>query len=300
MRPAAEAGLDAVTVVFVTYNSAHILPQALATLEPPAPRIIVVDNGSTDGTLDCVCRLQPQAERIALGRNLGFGRANNVALERVQTPFALLLNPDCRLAAGAVPALLAAAARYPDAAILAPRLYDAPGRLGLCYRPSFFRAQPATLIDPDGDVCSEFLTGAAMLLRMDAMRQVGFFDPWFFLYCEDDDLCLRVRAAGHSLVLVHDASVLHGVKASSAPAPKLAFRRAYCRTASKIYALGKHVGPAACARNAVGALLGGTAGLLLALIGANRERLLAAAGRVAAAAASPVLLRAPHCLDSTD
>ena len=80
------------------------------------------------------------------------------------------------------------------------------------------------MIDPEGDLCSEFLTGAAMLLDMAKLRaRVGFFDPWFFLYLEDDDLCLRVRAAGLSLVLVNDASVLHRVKQSSAPSRRLDF-----------------------------------------------------------------------------
>ncbi|HEX7385050.1 MAG TPA: glycosyltransferase family 2 protein, partial [Burkholderiaceae bacterium] len=205
-----------VTVVVVTYNSRAILRETLPPLAG-LPHLVVVDNASRDDTVASVRALAPRATLIEAGANLGFGRANNLALERVTTPYALLLNPDCLLQPGpreALEALLAAARRYPDAAILAPRLYDAPGVLGLCYRPAFWQAQPKTLLDPEGDVCSEFLTGAAMLLDMARLRAVGFFDPWFFLYLEDDDLCLRVRRAGHSLVLVHDATVLHRVKRS--------------------------------------------------------------------------------------
>jgi GT2 family glycosyltransferase len=213
----AQDALAQVTVIIVTYNSRGILRETLPRLAH-LPHLIVVDNASSDDTVATVRTLAPRANIVEAGANLGFGRANNLALEQVVTPYALLLNPDCFLHGGAIPALVAAARRYPDAAILAPKLYDAPGVLGVCYRPPFWAPQPKQLLEPEGDLCSEFLTGAAMLLDMAKMRAgVGFFDPWFFLYLEDDDLCLRVRRAGHSLVLMHDAQVEHHVRSSSPP-----------------------------------------------------------------------------------
>ena len=142
---------DQVTVVLVTYNSRRILPLALASLAG-LPHVTVVDNGSRDGTPALARELMPRAQVIEAGANLGFGRANNLALKQVTTPYALLLNPDCELQPGALAALLAATRRYPQAAIWAPKLYDAPGRLGLCYRPPFYAPQPRELIDPDGDL----------------------------------------------------------------------------------------------------------------------------------------------------
>src|SRR4051812_5635679 len=124
--------LDDVTVVLVTYNSARILAESLPPLA--GLRMIVVDNASSDDTVALVPKLAPRATVIRNERNLGFGRANNRALEQVRTPFALLLNPDCLMQPADVAALLAAAQRYPEAAIVAPKLFDAPGRLGLCYR----------------------------------------------------------------------------------------------------------------------------------------------------------------------
>jgi len=288
-----------VTVILVTYNSRHILPEVLPPLEGVA-QVIIVDNGSSDGTANLATQLLPEADVIELGRNIGFGGANNVALEKVETPFALLLNPDCVASPEAIEALLIAAARYPNAAILAPKLYDAPGQLGLCYRPRFYESQPRELHDPEGDLCSEFLTGAAMLLRMDVFRKIGFFDPWFFLYLEDDDLCLRARAAGYSLVLVHDACGSHRVKQSSKPSHKLVYRRAYCHTASKLYALNKHVGQGAYGRLRLRTLFGAPLALLGAILTFNRSRMLRSAARFVAAARAPYLLRKKHCMDSTD
>lgn len=284
-----------VTVVLVTYNSERILPAVL----PPLSRdlsLIVVDNASGDRSVETVRALAPHALVIENSRNRGFGRANNIALEQVRTPFALLLNPDCVIEPAAIERLLAAADRYPDAAILAPKLYDAPGKLGLCYRPHYFAPQPRGLLEPAGDLCSEFLTGAAMLLRMDTLRRVGFFDPWFFLYLEDDDLCLRVRRAGHSLVLVNDATALHGVRRSSAPSLALDFRRAYCLTLSKLYLFRKHVGAGRawreCARVFFSALL--TVPLHALLL--NRRLLIRSWARLCATSVAPWRLRASHCL----
>jgi N-acetylglucosaminyl-diphospho-decaprenol L-rhamnosyltransferase len=87
-------GLDQVTVIIVTYDSAHCiaaLSEALASL----PHVTVVDNASQDGTPAEVARLMPHANVIVNPVNLGFGAANNLGLDAVRTPYALLLNPDC-------------------------------------------------------------------------------------------------------------------------------------------------------------------------------------------------------------
>lgn len=290
---------DLVTVVLVTYNSRRILPLALASLAG-LPRVTIVDNGSRDGTPALARELMPHATVIEAGANLGFGRANNLALRQATTPYALLLNPDCELQPGAMDALLAAAQRYPEAAIWGPKVYDAPGRLGLCYRPPFFAPQPKVLIDPEGDLCTEFLTGAAMLLNLRLMREVGFFDEWFFLYFEDDDLCLRARRAGHPLLLVNDAHVLHRVKQSSAPSWKLVFRRAYAMTLSKFYVQRKHFGPSKVAGMVLRIGLGSLLSLPLQALSLNRERTMRTAGRLAAAVMAPSRLRARHCFESRD
>lgn len=291
MTPAAAS----ITVILVTYNSRHILPAALAPLAG-LPHVTVVDNGSSDGSAALARELLPQALVIEPQANLGFGRANNLALERVSTEFALLLNPDCVLQPGALDALLDATHRYPEAAIWGPKIYDAPGRLGLCYRPPYYAQQPQALVDPEGDLCTEFLTGAAMLLNMRLMRTVGFFDPWFFLYFEDDDLCLRARRAGHPLLLVNEAHVLHRVRQSSAPSWRLSYRRSLCMTLSKFYIQRKYFGAVQSNLTMLRIGFGSLLSLPLQLLGFNGERLMRGAGRLVAALIAPWRMRAAHCL----
>lgn len=297
--PPDSPGADAITVVLVTYNSRRVLPEVLASLAG-LPKLIVVDNASSDGSAALARELRPDAVVVEAGANLGFGRANNLALERIDGDLALLLNPDCVLQPGAIDALLAATVRHPEAAIWGPKLYDAPGVLGLCYRPPFYAPQPRTLIDPDGDLCTDFLTGAAMLLNLRLMRPVGFFDPWFFLYFEDDDLCLRARRAGHPLMLIHDAQVVHRVKQSSAPSLRLVYRRALCMTLSKFYIQRKYFGSVSSAAMILRVGLGSLLGLPLVALSLRRDRVLRQAGRLVAALRAPWRLRAAHCLPSTD
>lgn len=286
---------ERVTYVLVTYQSARILSRALPPLAA-APHIVVVDNGSRDGTTEMVKRLLPQARLVEAGANLGFGRANNLGLEQVRTSYALLLNPDCLLAPGALEELLAAAERYPDAAIVGPKLFDAPGVPSLSFRRAFYERQPKGVTEADGDLCADFLTGTAMLLNMATMRRIGFFDPWFFLYFEDDDLCLRVRRAGSSLVLAAQAVGEHLVQQSSPPSLRNRFRRIYCHTLSKIYIERKYLGRGRATRT----WLRMTAGSLLSLpvyaLALQRDRAWRQLARLWACVRAPARLRATRCM----
>lgn len=204
--------LDAVTVIVVTRESAHCLP-GLGPLLSRCPNVMVSDNGSSDGTAALSRRLWPHAIVLEHGRNLGFGAANNRALARVQTPFAFLLNPDCVIECAALERLLAMAEDLPQAAVLAPQLVSASGRLEVNYR------WPQNLWAPagpaaTGPTCVGFVCGAAMLLRMAAFRDIGFFDEQFFLYYEDDDLCLRLFLARKNIVVVPSVQAVHHSRGS--------------------------------------------------------------------------------------
>lgn len=213
--------MSQVTAIIVAYNSADILPAALASLQnqPEISAIMVVDNASSDDTCDIVRKAFPSVTLIKNRTNEGFGRANNKALEQVKTPYALLLNPDAVMEEGAVAALLETVKQHEDAAIVAPALYDESGALLHSYKRSIFKRDyyKDTFIAPEGELCAEFVSGAVMLLHVKHLRDVGFFDPNIFLYYEDDDICLRARRGGYSVVYTPAARATHLVGKSSAP-----------------------------------------------------------------------------------
>jgi GT2 family glycosyltransferase len=239
---------DNVTVVVVTYNSAHCLPGLSGGLQT-MHNIIVVDNASDDDLQTQLPLTLPKASLLRNARNLGFGAANNRALAQVKTPYALLLNPDCLPTKEFLDGLLQAAAVYPNAAIVAPHLIRRNGTPEVSYR------WPATHWvsrgpKADGPCCVGFVCGAVMLLNMDVMKRVGFFDETFFLYYEDEDLCQRVFLAGQQIVVVPNVEITHLSRGSvKGPNPlKSEFIRGYHHAQSKLVFERKYFGVAHATR----------------------------------------------------
>ncbi len=242
--PARTLTRDDVTLIVVTYNSAHCI-EPLAECITDMPNISFVDNGSSDESADKLAHKIPAAKILRNASNMGFGAANNRALQECSTPYALLLNPDCLLESASVDKLLAFAEAFPSAAIIAPHLYRRNHALELSYR------WPATRWSSDGPAaegpcCVGFVSGAVMLLNMTVMRDVGFFDETFFLYYEDEDLCQRVFEAGKEIIVVPQVEITHlsrgSVKGSSPLRSE--FIRGYHHAQSKLIFAGKHIGNA--------------------------------------------------------
>ena len=204
--------LNQVTVVIVTFNSAHCLPELGRQLEA-CPHIIVVDNGSDDGCAQLALAHLPQAQAIALPINLGFGAANNRALAQVQTPFAFLLNPDCEITPEAIQQLLQTAHQWPDAAMVAPQLLQANGAPEVNYRWPHLLWHSQGPAVTDGPACVGFICGAAMLLRISAFDGL-FFDEQFFLYYEDDDLCTRLFNQRQAMIIDPCVTATHRSRGS--------------------------------------------------------------------------------------
>lgn len=241
MSGTAESQVEAVVV---TFNSAAVIGRCLASL-PADVAVTVVDNASGDETLAVARAARPDARLLRLPRNIGFGAAANRGIAVGAAPYALLLNPDATPGADAVPALLAAAARYPDAGLLAPCTRDRTGRIEFRRRTPharFLTNPPDAPIEPEGDCCAPYVGAAALLLRRAAFDAVGGFDERLFLYGEDDDLCLRLSAAGWSLVHVADAHADHLGAASTAPLPGLDWWKRWHMQWSSLYLDRRHGG----------------------------------------------------------
>ncbi len=230
-----------ITAIVVAYDSAEVLPACLSALADEGVPAIVIDNASADASA-AIARAHG-ARVIVNARNEGYGRANNQGVAACATPFVLIVNPDVEIRPGAVAALLAAAERYPDAAMLAPRIVEPSGRVFLQPRsllsPAHLNRAGAMAI-PEGDACLPFLSGACLLIRREVFAALGGFDPAIFLFYEDDDLCRRMRDAGHALVHVDAAEAGHGRGRSTAPSPGRRFKARWHLAWSEGYVAGKY------------------------------------------------------------
>ncbi len=230
------------TVICVTYQSLA-LAESLAERLQPFSQVILIDNGSTDGTASALRRLVPHARILQRESNGGFGKANNEAMAQVRTPFALLLNPDCSLPQDSLDTLLECMDRYPSAAVVAPQGWRADRRPQQSFRPAFYEKQARQAYHPPDATCSaQWLNGCCLLVRTDAFHQVGGFDERFFLYYEDDDLCLRLRRSGYECLLEPAASALHAGGASSSPSISLSLLKSFHYARSRHLAICKYQG----------------------------------------------------------
>lgn len=222
------------SAIIVNYNSGALLPACVAALRgaagPLRLEIIVVDNGSTDGSLDALHGAAAADRVIHAGANLGFSRANNLGCAAARADYYLLLNTDCFVAPGLPGALLRRLHRDPWTAVVGPRLYNRDGTLqpschnfpnplvlaleqSLLWRPlrrvppgahrlliagTHRRARPV-----------DWLSGACLLVRARAFSGVGGFDEAFFFYWEEADLCRRLRGQGWNIWFEPAARALH-------------------------------------------------------------------------------------------
>jgi len=241
-----------VSAVIVTRDSAAVIGACLDSVSAAA-RLVVVDNASRDDTLAVVGRLRSDADIIRNDKGLGFGNASNQGLARVATEFALHLNPDATIHPGAVEAMVAAADRYPEAGLFGPQIRNPSGNIFKGYNFARHRRHGMTRdrrqeTTPDGHCCTWFLTGAVWLHRMAALRDVGPFDPAFFLFFEDDDICTRYIDKGYRLLYVPEATASHIGGGSGRAGWKALWERNYYFEWSQAYYEAKYNGRAAAAR----------------------------------------------------
>lgn len=215
-----------VTVCVVAYQSGHYLQACLDALARQSFvdfEAVVIDNASTDGSIEALALPDARFRIERMGKNLGFAAANNVAALASRAPWFATLNPDTRAEPGWLQALVAATARWPEAASFGSTQVslDNPGELdgvgdvwhaaGMAWRARLGR--PVAETPPEGESFGP--CAAAALYRRDVFVALGGFYERFFCYCEDVDLAYRLRLAGWTSVQVADAVVRHAGSAIS-------------------------------------------------------------------------------------
>lgn len=240
--------LKLVTVVSVTYNSSHCIPSMSRALLG-CPHVSVVDNASADGTVDAVRQLMPGARIEVFAENRGYGAANNAAIAAATTPYVLLLNPDCLADAAQIAEMVRHAQTDNSAVMWVPQLLDGAGREQLNYGMPRHWGRPRGGA-AEGPLCVGYACAAVMLMHRERMQDIGFFDQRFFLYYEDEDLCLRAFDAGAAVVVVPHVRVAHLSRGSvRGPRPWVAeYWRGWHHAQSKVRFAAKHHGTVAGGR----------------------------------------------------
>lgn len=219
-----------VSVIIVNYNTTELLLSCInSVLEHThgvSYEIIVADNGSSDSSL-VPLRADKRLRLVELGENLGFGRANNAGAAIALGDHLFLLNPDTLLVNDAITILFRHLKEHPQTGICGGNLFDSnmqPVHSHHMQMPSLLseadtvaghlyaklRYGRNTLFNHTGEnMHVAAITGADMMIRREAWEKTGGFDPAFFMYFEDTDLCLRVKKEGYDIVNVPQAHIIH-------------------------------------------------------------------------------------------
>jgi len=228
------------SVVIVSYNTKALTLNCIETLYRESSdmelQVIVVDNNSHDGSKTAISENFPDVILIALDENIGFARANNLAVRRAQSEWILLLNPDTQVQADSIKKMLKFSQHQHQPCIVGGRVYRKNGHLdpGSCWgEPTLWSTFCASvglsalfsqnlLFDPESlgswqrDTVREvdIIAGCLLLIPIELWHQLDGFDSRFFMYSEDVDLSIRARKAGARLIICPDAKIMHHAGAS--------------------------------------------------------------------------------------
>ncbi|MGE5496732.1 MAG: glycosyltransferase, partial [Syntrophothermus sp.] len=192
---------------------------------------IVIDNASDDGSVEILREKYPSVKLIANRENIGFGAANNLGLKISRGEYILLINPDTIVQENTFSRLIEFFRKTPDAGLAGCKVLNSDGTLQLACRRSFpgpwtsfckvtglstifpksrlFARYNLTYLDENKTYEVDAISGAFMLLKREVYEKVGGFDPQFFMYGEDLDLCYRIQKAGFKVYYFHDTQIIH-------------------------------------------------------------------------------------------
>jgi GT2 family glycosyltransferase len=252
-----------VSVIIVSFNSEAYLERCLSAVIHDAYEVVVVDCASNDRSVAIVRERYPTIRLLELEQNVGYGAGNNEGAALASGEYLLLLNPDAWPVGDAIGRLATFLYLHPRAALVGPRLMTPDGSLQPSVRgfPTFWRLAteyfflrwfaPRTQLlngfyaanfDHRSHREAEFVSGAAVLVRRQAFNEVGGFDPAFFMFNDEVDLCHRLRGIGWTVEFFPEAEFIHIGGASTRTVRSDMYRE---QLRSHLRFLAKHESPAA-------------------------------------------------------
>ncbi|MFH0964491.1 MAG: glycosyltransferase family 2 protein [Planctomycetota bacterium] len=229
----AERGVD-LSIVVVCFNDREVVVPCLESIREARPKleleVIVVDNGSRDGSAQAAREAYPAARALAPGRNLGYAGGNNAGFREARGRYVLFLNPDTLIREGALERMVERADSDERCGAAGPRVVGRDGRLQRsCFRsprvldfaavglmlhriPGYERAVGLNGYRDamyEGPFEPDVVSGCCILARRELLERIGAFDEEYFIYFEETDLCERIRRAGYRVLYVPDAEIVH-------------------------------------------------------------------------------------------
>lgn len=223
------------SIIIVNYNVKEFLQNLLHSIEKASSNltkeIIIVDNSSDDGSVEFIKEKFPQIKLVANQANLGFGKANNIALKEAKGNFILLINPDAIVAEDTFDKMIEFFNQKPEAGLVGCKILNLDGTLQLSCRRSFpgpwtsftkvtglsslfpnsklFARYNLTYLDENLTYEVDAISGSFMMMKREVYEKVGGFDEQFFMYGEDLDLCYRIQKAGFKVYYYSDTQIIH-------------------------------------------------------------------------------------------
>lgn len=223
------------SIIIVNYNVKEFLLNLLSSIKKSlqniSSEIIIVDNASDDGSVELLKDKYPEVKLIVNNSNIGFGSANNQALEIARGKFILLINPDTIVKEETFSSMINFFNTHPDAGIAGCKVLNPDGTLQLSCRRGFpgpwtsftkvmglsklfpksklFAKYNLTYLDENQTYEVDAVSGAFMMIRREVYDKIGGFDKQFFMYGEDLDLCYRAQKAGFKVFYVHTTEIIH-------------------------------------------------------------------------------------------
>lgn len=234
--------INNLSIIITTFNSSGVIFDCLKKINIQGEGIFVVDNNSSDNTIEIIEKNFPKVNIIKNKNNLGYGRANNIALKKIQTEFALILNPDAFILEKDINKIIELMINETSVAIAAPILLNK------------FPAQDddiknqKDIIDANKILSHKnftevrYIIGAIMFLRMNIFKKIGFFDEKIFLYYEDDEICWRAIKNNYKCAIINDIYGFHIGHGSSGSSLRMTYKRFWHKALSKFYWKEKKIG----------------------------------------------------------
>lgn len=234
-----------VSIIIVNYKTRGLVKQALKSIRREAPKlryeVLVTDNASGDGSAEMMREQFPEVKLFALDENVGFARGNNIAMKEAKGKYVFIMNPDAMLTEGALEGMFQYMETHTEIGLLGPKLMhpdksmqESVHRFPTPWTPLYRRTPLGKLpharremhryfmrgeLDSDKSKDVDWMEGAALFARRNAIREVGMFDERYFAYMEDADWARRFWNRGWRVVWYPKAVILHYHRRQSADAP---------------------------------------------------------------------------------